>query len=458
MKRILSLLLLLVSAAPAQSPNFVFIFVDDMGWTGSSVEMVAENPESKSDFYQTPNIEKLAQQGMRFSNAYAPAALCTPSRAAILTGKTPAELHMTTPGGGRTQAYHKLASPAHIRTLPTSETTIAEILKNKGYSTAHLGKWHLGHGNPGEHGFDLHDGSTDNESGGTESNPKDIYGLTERACNFLEQQAQDGTPFYLQLSHYAVHSPVEALEESKILCAQRPKGERHSDTSYAAMTFDLDASIGLLLAKLDALNLANNTYVIFMSDNGASGKPRNPQNQPLNGGKGSLYEGGIRVPLIIRGPGIEANRVCSENVTGCDLFPTFCEWANSSTVGEIEGISLVPLLRGKSDEFQRSETALLFHYPHYGQGPSQKPQSAIIVGNYKLLKDLETGTVQLFDLKADLSEQKDLSTTNPEKTNELENRLEKRLKELGAQQPTVNPDYDPDAQSERRKRTAKKRS
>ncbi len=451
MKKLLLPLFLISAVALAQPPNIVFILVDDMGWTGTSSLMDPQIDNSKSDFYQTPSIDKLAKEGMCFSRAYSPGSLCTPSRAAILTGKTPAELHMTTPGGGHVQAYHKLASPTHIKDLPTSEITIAEALKEKGYSTAHLGKWHLGHGNPGEHGFDVHDGSTGNESGGTKSNPKDIFGITERACAFMEQQAKEGNPFYLQLSHYAVHSPIEALDASKSTFSEVQKGERHSDVDYAAMTFDLDASIGTLLDKIDELKLRDNTYVVFMSDNGAGGKPRNPQNLPLAGGKGSFYEGGIRVPLIIRGPKIEASSFCRENVTGCDLFPTFCEWASVLDVGTIAGSSIAPLLAGQPSSFQRLEESLLFHYPHYGQGPAQKPQSAIIQGNYKLLKDLETGTTQLFNLETDLSEENDLSIKMPEKAEQLGKLLDIQLKKVNAQKPTQNPNYDPDVESNTRR-------
>ncbi|MCK4564068.1 MAG: sulfatase [Verrucomicrobia bacterium] len=454
LNRIILFFLLLTFTAMAK-PNFVFILVDDMGWTGTSVEMDDRIEESKSDFYQTPNIEKLAKRGMRFSRAYSPGSLCTPSRAAILTGKTPAELHMTTPGGGRSQPYQKLAAPTHIKELPTSETTLAEALKKQGYSTAHLGKWHLGYGNPGEHGFDVHDGSTGNDSNGTETNPKDIFGLTQRACDFLDKQVKNGNPFYLQLSHYAVHSPTETLDTSKERFSILQKGAHHSDADYAAMTWDLDASIGTLLEKIDTLKLSGHTYVVFMSDNGAPGNPRRPQNIPLNGGKGSFYEGGIRVPLIVRGPGIEPNTFCRENMTGCDLFPTFCEWAGLPAPEEIEGTSLVPLLEGKPDKFARREDSLIFHYPHYGRGPTQKPQSAIIVKNYKLLRDLETGATQLFDLETDISEKSDLSKKMPEKAEQLGKLLDKRLKQVDAQMPTKNSTYDPDAESSTRRRQRK---
>jgi arylsulfatase A-like enzyme len=440
--------LLFASSAFAQ-PNIIFILTDDMSWTGTSVQIDEQVPESKSDFYQTPNIEKLATQGMCFSAAYAPGPMCSPSRAGILTGKTPAELHMTTPGSRRAQPYQKLVSADFVRDLPTSETTIAEALKTQGYATAHLGKWHLGRGNPGQHGFDVHDGSTENTSNGTDTNPKDVFGITDRAIDFMEEQAKAGKPFYLQLSHYAVHTPIESLETSKKKFQALEPGDRHDSVEYAAMTWDLDTSIGTLLDKIDELNLTNNIYVVLMSDNGGPGNRRQSQNLPLAGGKGSLYEGGIRVPLIVRGPGIAAGSFCRENVTGCDLFPTFCEWADKPTSGKIEGTSLAPLLTGNGTDFQRSEKALLFHYPHYGQGPLQKPQSAIIVGQYKLIRDLETGDLQLFDLENDLTESNNLAKKNPEKTEQLEKLLAQRLDEVDAEMPTENPDYDSNAKQER---------
>jgi arylsulfatase A-like enzyme len=437
----------------AAEPNIVFIFTDDMGWTGTSVEMIKGNPETKSDFYQTPNLEKLAAQGMRFSNAYSPAALCTPSRAAVLTGKTPAELHITTPGGGgRTASVNKLIPARQLRDLPADEITIAEALKNKGYVSAHFGKWHIGRGNPGEHGFDEHDGPTGNESDGTESNPKDIFGITDRAIEFMTRQTRAKKPFYLQLAHYAVHSPNESLAASIQKFEKLPEGKRHNQADYAGMTWDLDASIGTLFETIDHLGIMKNTYVVFMSDNGAAGGRRTPHNTPLNKGKGTLYEGGIRVPLIIKGPGIPANSCSGESVTGCDLFPTFCEWAGIPA-GNIDGSSITPLLTGQPDLFKRSDPVLLFHYPHYGQGSSKKPQSAIIADNYKLLKDYESNTYQLFNLENDIGEKNDLSKSMADKVKELTKLMNKRLKEVDAQLPTENPDYDPSSQqSNRRKR------
>ena len=192
-------------------PNIVFILIDDMGWTGTSVAVHEGIKESKSDYYQTPNLEELAAQGMTFSSAYAPSPMCTPSRASFLTGKSPAQLHITTPGPvQKARPYRKMTPPAHITSLPAEESTIAEVLRGEGYATAHFGKWHLSGGGPGEHGFDEHDGETGNGGPGLleDPNPKDIHGLTERAHAFMEAQAKAGKPFYLHLAHYALHSPV----------------------------------------------------------------------------------------------------------------------------------------------------------------------------------------------------------------------------------------------------------
>lgn len=438
-----------VTGAQPRKPNFVFILADDMGWTGTSVQLDDQVPESKSDYYRTPTLERLAEQGIRFTQAYSPGALCTPSRAAILTGKTPAALHVTTPGSGRVQGTRKLLTPPVPRTkIQAGETTIAEALKEAGYATAHLGKWHLGRSShPGEHGFDVHDGSTENHGPGAfeDPNPKDLFGITKRAVAFMSEQARKKKPFYLQLSHYAVHSPVLARASTVKTFDNLPQGKRHRDAAHAAMTFDLDASIGTVLAEIKKLGIAGNTYVIFMSDNGAPGGPRRrAENQPLAGGKSQLYEGGIRVPFIARGPGIATGAICREAITGCDLFPTFCELAGIPSPGKVEGASLVPLLTGKAGSFKGKERSLLFHFPHYFQGPGV-PQSALIIGQYKIIRHDETGSVQLFNLAKDLSESNDLAGTLPEKAQALEKLLDQRLKQANAQMTSVNPDYDPDA-------------
>jgi len=431
-------------------PNVILVLVDDLGWTGLSVTMDDRLPDARSDFYQTPRIAALARQGMRFSDAYSPGSMCTPSRAAILTGKTPAQLHMTTPGPRqRAQAWQKLQPPAHTTELPAGETTLAELLHTRGYATAHFGKWHLGRGNPGQHGFDEHDGSTGNGGNGAlrDPNPKDVFGTTERATAFISKQAAKAKPFYCQISHYSLHEPVEALAASVQRFEKRPKGRRHANPEYAAMTYDLDTAVGRLLDHLDKLGIADQTYVIFMSDNGAGAKPRSPQtNAPLTSGKGSLHEGGIRVPLIVRGPNTKAGSTCRTPVTGCDLLPTICELAGVPNVPKaVEGMSLVPLLRGKPDLPDGATRELVFHNPHYGRGPRQLPQSAIRVGDLKLLVNLESGNARLFDLRRDIGEANDLSARMPEKALELKQRLAARLDQIGAQLTTPNAAYDPAA-------------
>jgi len=436
--------------APWAKPNFIFILVDDMGWTALSTPMHPNMADSCSDYYLTPNIAKLAGLGMRFSNAYAPAPMCTPTRASVLTGKSPAQLHMTTPGPFKqVAAWQKVAAQRHVTDLPAAELTIAEILKAQGYATAHFGKWHLAGGGPGKHGFDEHDGETGNGGPGanTDPNPKDIFGITKRAADFMTKHAAADKPFYLQLSHYALHAPVLALDSTRAACAARPKGKRHNNVDYAAMLQDFDTAVGMTLDKVAELGLTGNTYVVFLSDNGAGGRPGSTENAPLSGGKGALSEGGIRVPLIVRGPGVEAGAFCKSNVVGFDLFNTFCELAgvDKALPAGIEGSSLVPLLHGKDAAFQRKHDELVFHFPHYGRGPRQQPQSAIIVGDLKLVKDYDSGQSALYNLGKDLGEQRNLADAQPQDAAAMLKRLEANLKRVGAQLPTVNASYDPKA-------------
>ncbi len=452
MKYLFSILVSLLASKLliADKPNFVFIYADDMGWTGTSVEMIPGDARTKSDYYHTPNIEKLASMGMRFSAAYAPAAMCTPSRAAVLTGKTPAEIHITTPGLGLGTNAHKMRPPTQLTEFPASEISIAEALKPAGYASAYFGKWHLGQGNPGQHGFDVHDGSTSNftpENSGPD-NPKDIFGINERAIAFMRENVNEGRPFYAQLFHYAVHaSTIVSKSESKAKFEAAERGKLHKDATFAGMTWDLDQSIGEVLDEIENLGIADNTYIVFMSDNGGPSNPRfGPRNNaPLNKGKTTLYEGGIRVPFIISGPGIPANSHSGVSVTGCDLFPTFCKWAAVEINHSIDGSSLAALLSGKAKDLDRHVDSLLFHTPHYGRSQDAKPTTAIITGDLKLIKHWETNSYSLFDLSEDIGEKKNLASSQPEKLKKLIAVMDKRLQSLSAQLPTKNPDYDPNA-------------
>jgi len=443
----------------ATQPNIVFILVDDMGWTGMSAKAHGKIDGSGSDFYETPNLERMAKNGICFGNAYAPASLCTPSRASILTGKTPAALHMTTPGRGqKVDPSKKNIPPKHISELPLSETTIAELLKGHGYATAHFGKWHLNGGGPGKHGFDVHDGETGNESSnsGDKSNPKDIFGITRRAQSFIKQQVDAGKPFYVQLSHYAVHSPIEALSTTKKTFEKKKTGAVHNSAEFAGMTKDFDTSVGLIMTTIKKLGIADSTYVVFMSDNGGASPGRQKRNAPLASGKGSLYEGGIRVPLIVTGPDVVKSSYSYENVIGYDLFPTICELTGVSELPpKIEGTSIVPLMKGETG-FKRQKDELIFHFPHYGKGPLQVPQSAIIVDNMKMIVNYETGKVAMFDLDSDIGETKDLTRHYTDKAKELYDRLETYLNDVDAQHTTINKSYDPSAKPYNQRRGRKR--
>ena len=270
----------------------------------------------------------------------------------------------------------------------------------------------------------------------------------------MERQVTAGKPFYLQLSHYAVHVPHAAMEKTMRWFAGRDAGVRHSDATYAAMTKDLDTSVGMVLDRIGELGIADNTYVVFMSDNGAGGA-RNPgENAPLQRGKATLWEGGIRVPLIVGGPGIKPGGFCHANVVGYDLFATFCDLAGVNDVGDgVEGVSLRRLLRGETRSIAREGDQIVFHFPHYGVGPAQTPESAILAGRWKLIRRYESGDVLLFDLSNDVGETTDLSATMPQKAAELDDRLTAYLKRVDAQLPTVNANYNPaTGRQERRQR------
>ena len=431
-----------LSQATPTKPNLVFVLSDDQDWTGTSVRMHPDVPSSASRFYRTPALEAFAKQGMRFSSAYAPAPVCSPTRYSLQTGKSPAQLHWTKAAPVMTAASgYKLIPPTIVRQISSRETTIGEILQRVGYATAHYGKWHLRGGGPGQHGYDEHDGDTSNKDAAPfkDPNPVDIFGITERASAFMEKNTREGRPFFMQLSHHALHYPENARQTT--LAAYRQRTTKSRQVERGAITEDLDSGFGLLLKKIDELGIRDRTYVVYMSDNGGGGGGRD---RPLRGGKGSLWEGGIRVPLIVRGPGVKANSFCHVPVVGYDLFPTFCELAGAKEAlpPGLEGGSLAGLLRNAgAGEIRRPRRGLVFHFPHY-QG-TEGPHSAIRVGNHKLIRFYETGQVRLFDLGKDLGEKHDLAKELPDKTAELIVLLDEHLTVLNAQMPTPNPTYDP---------------
>ncbi|MFB3902139.1 MAG: sulfatase [Acidobacteriota bacterium] len=479
-------------------PNIVFILTDDLGWSDLSCY--------GSEYYETPHLDRLAGEGMRFTDAYAACPVCSPSRAGILTGRYPARLHLTDylPGRANDRAS-RLLSPQIRQSLPLEEITIAEALKSAGYATACIGKWHLS-ADPqhvAEQGFDVVVGS---HLGQTVRNfyfspygmpnladgPPGEYltdRLTAEAVKFIEDHQKQ--PFFLYLSHYAVHSPLQAKKEDiekwrrKVAQLRTPAGPNfllepnpdepgaaaralaRSDSPddsltrrmtkvrqvqdspvMASMLQSLDEGVGRLLSKLEELGLANKTVVVFTSDNGGLVSQRQPTadfqgtaSLPLRGGKGWLYEGGVRVPLIVRWPGkVRAGCASDQVVMSTDFYPTILEMGGLSIPKDrvLDGVSLVPVLRGKGS---LNRAAVFWHWPHYSNHGRQSPGGAIRAGDYKLIEYFENGTLQLFNLRADTGEKNDLATKIPEKANELRGMLQQWRRSVDAQMPTPNPAY-----------------
>jgi len=439
-----------------EQPNIVFMLSDDQGWSGLSIAMHPDVPGSKGELFRTPALEKFAAQGMRFSSAYAPAPVCSPTRASLLTGKNPARLHWTK--AAPPEAGRKLVEPRLNKRIAEGERTVAECLKQAGYATAHYGKWHLGSGGPGAHGYDEHDGDTGNEQAFKfkDPNPVDIFGMAERAEAFMRTQSEAGRPFFLQLSWNALHASENARPATLAKYTGRlGEGNRKRET-VAAITEDLDEGVGRVLDSLEKLGLAGKTYVIYMSDNGSGGGGRR---DALRGGKGGVWEGGIRVPLIVRGPGIEANSWCHTPVVGYDFFPTFLEWAGVPAAERptaLEGGSLTGLLRDPAaGEVQRPRAGLVFHFPHYQS--SEGPQTAIRIGDWKLMHFYEEDRDELYHLGRDLSERRDVARDNPTELARLRQELDRYLALVEAQRPTKNPDFDPTKPAPARKRGGQNR-
>ena len=415
------------AATPATPPNFIVIYGEAEGWVSSSVQMDDRNPASKGSRLSTPNLQRLASSGMRFSDGYAASPRCTPSRAAIFTGRSPAALHMTFVGTGDGDdavgnVSTKVIPPNSSTEMPLSETTIAELLKPQGYVSAHFGKWHVGRVNPSQHGFDESDGATSN--GGPDNvanpNPKQALLMTSKGISFMERQVKAKKPFYLQMSHY----PNQALK---------------NPNASAEETGVLDKTMGQILDAVERLGIKDNTYIVYTSDHGAQGK-----NTPLTGGKGGVWEGGIRVPYIVAGPGIKSGSFSHVRVSGVDLFPTFAALAGVKEIPKtVEGGSLLPvLMNGGVGTVQRSREEFVVHFPHYDKD-TQGPASSILLGNYKLTRVYESGELKLFDLSKDISEHTDLAKQMPDKVAELNKRLTTYLTDIGAQMPTLNANADP---------------
>lgn len=434
-------------ARAADRPNIVFMMSDDQAWNGLSVPMHPDLEWSKSSIVDTPNLERLAAQGMRFSAAYAPASVCSPTRISLQTGKSSAAMHWTKAAPAETG--HRMIEPRNIRSIPASEITIGELLQSAGYATAHYGKWHINGGGPSANGYDEGDGNIGNEYAHQygDPNPADIFGMAKRAVAFMEKNKQADKPFFIQMSWHALHAPQNAMKETLAkYAAKMGSSVDEKRVGSAAIAENLDTGVGMVVDAIDRLGLADNTFVIYMSDNGSGGgggKGRGKRGG-LTGGKGGVWEGGIRSPMIIRGPGVPADSWCHERVVGYDFYPTYCEWAGipkSKLPPRIEGGSIASLLDDGNGTVKRQREEMVFHFPHYQGGDG--PHSALFLGNHKLMKFYEDNRLALFDIAADISEQNDLSQQMPQKVKELDRLLVKYLNDVDAQMAVPNPEYDP---------------
>jgi len=462
----------------AERPNFVFFIIDDLGWTDTGAY--------GSTFYETPNIDRLAAAGARFTQFYSASPVCSPTRASIMTGKDPARLNITNWIGG--EQVGMLLQAEYLRQLPLDEITLGEAFEQAGYATGYIGKWHLGAEGflPPDQGFDFafavnHAGQPGsyffpyenpnwpitNVPDLEDGEPGDYLTdqITDAALEFIA--ARRDTTFFLVLSHYAVHTPLQAKFEliakyqskAQSLAAPDapaflPEGanattkQRQDHPVYAGMIESTDQSVGRVLALLDSLELADHTVVVFVSDNGGLSTLRRSRRiptavLPLRAGKGWLYEGGVRVPLIVKWPGvIEGGRRVDQPAITMDLYPTLLEIAGLPLrpAQHQDGLSLVPLLRGSGSLDRRQ---LFFHFPHY-HGSGNRPSGAARVGDFKLLEWFEDGKTELYDLSADIGESRDLAEQRPELAGELHEILVEWRRSVGARMPVPNPDWPPD--------------
>lgn len=430
---------------PSDRLNVVLILIDDLGATDLGC--------TGSRFYQTPNIDRLAQEGMRFTNAYSACTVCSPTRAALMTGKYPARLHITDwiPGEGRRK--EKLLSPDWRMFLPLEERTLAEVFHGSGYATASIGKWHLGGPAyyPEHQGFDRNIGGTDKGQPPSYFAPYRILTLTEgptgefltdreaeEAVKFIE--GNQNRPFFLYLPHYAVHTPIMGKPQviEKYRSRRDPNGVQKNAT-YAALVESVDDSVGKIMAALKRLKLDERTVVVFTSDNG--GLLGSTANLGMRAGKGSVYEGGVRIPLLVRWPGVTPPGTTSPApAITMDLYRTLLHACGGKLVkGQIvDGTDLMPALTGEP----LKPRPLFWHYPHYHTGGAT-PYSAVRHGDYRLIEFYEDKRIELYNLKNDPAESQDLSSVEQEQAQSLRKLLNNWRKRVGAQSPLPNTSYVP---------------
>ena len=449
----LILLIFLIGCSTSRKPNIIIFFIDDMGWTDLACY--------GSDLFETPHIDKLASEGVKFTNAYSACTVCSPSRAALMTGKYPARLHLTDWIKGYKPPNSKLLSPDWQMYLDTTEVTIADALKEAGYITANFGKWHLGDEAaywPENQGFDLNIGGYRWGAPGSyfypyHGNRRDkqhppnleegLAGeyltdrLTDEAIYFIESNA--GEPFFIYFPHYAIHTPIQAHDsiaayfESKIT-----PGFRHNNAVYAAMIHSVDQSVGRIRAKLSEQGMEDNTAIFFTSDNGGLELWDITDNGVIRAGKGSAYEGGVRVPFLAYIPNVTAEGMVSDlPIIGMDLYPTVLDLVGLEVI-EHDGKNLLPYLRSPDQLVDRS--TLFWHYPHYHRGGAT-PYSAMRKDDYKLIEFFEDGRLELYHLSEDIGEENNLSDSLPRLRDDMHRELQVWRDEVNAQYPIENPNY-----------------
>ena len=441
-------------ATPAK--NVVIFLIDDLGYKDLGCY--------GSDYYETPHIDQLAKEGLRFTDAYATCAVCTPTRASMLTGKYPARLLMTNwlPAGRWDATKNKLREGRFLRALPLEEVTLAESLKAAGMKNCFIGKWHLGgepfyyprhqgfhknvagcdHGNPGNY-FHPFKGKWSIPTTGKKATWQTYSGgkkgdfltdvLTEEAVTFIEEEQK---PFMLYMSYYGVHTPFQAKEDKIKKYAQKtPHFPKHRHI-YAGMVESIDDSVGRVIAALKKKGVYEETLIIFTSDNGGNAKATD--HTPLRGNKGSYYEGGIRVPFLLKGPGIEPGKNATP-INSNDVYPTVLEFLGHPLKPNqhLDGLSLVPFTRDQAI----NRDALYWHFPHYNGHPNARPSSVIRKGDWKLILSYDPKSIELYNLKNDLSEKTNLADKHPALRDQLLTDLEGWKKSVKAEEMTPNPQF-----------------
>ncbi len=451
--------------------NVIVLLVDDWGWTDAGC--------CGSDLYETPNVDRLAASGVRFTDAYASCTVCSPTRAAVMTGMYPARLHLTDWITGHVRPRAKLRVPEWTQHLEHRHTTLAEALAGEGYRTAHIGKWHLTQRSeslevvapdyPDRHGFEVNVAGNQWGMPGSYHWPyvaKKREGLMQRVANFPEGGAEGDyltdrltdealaliddwrdEPFFLYFAYYNVHTPIEGKAETieryrAKLAANGSEDRLHTNPTYASMVDAVDESVGRILDKLEELEIDDRTLIVLTGDNGGLDRKGNPtENAPLRAGKGSAYEGGVRVPGVVRWPGVtRPGTVCREPIQSIDFYPTILSATGGPrSEAAVDGADLAPLFRDPGATLQR---ALFWHYPHYHPGGAS-PYGAVREGDWRLVEFYEDDRVELYNLAEDIGEARDLAGQEVERTRDMRQQLHTWRASVEAQMPTANPAYQP---------------